>query len=134
MRRPSWAELVSQQERPTRQIEPRASSDTCGAPPGITVNPTGRLHTDASLTTKLAARSSYSRAFRMISGSWPSPARPRGGPWPFNSTIVDFERKRRAVSPEAIAAIRNALEAAGIEFIDEKWRRCWGTLAQAVSR
>ena len=35
------------------------------------------------------------------------------------STIVDFERKRRAVSREAITAIRNALEAAGIEFIDE---------------
>jgi transcriptional regulator with XRE-family HTH domain len=35
------------------------------------------------------------------------------------STIVDFERKRRDVSPEAIAAIRHALEAAGIEFIDE---------------
>jgi transcriptional regulator with XRE-family HTH domain len=35
------------------------------------------------------------------------------------STIVDFERKRRDVSPEAIATIRHALEAAGIEFIDE---------------
>ena len=35
------------------------------------------------------------------------------------STIVDFERKRRAVSPEAIGAIRRALEAAGIVFIDE---------------
>ena len=35
------------------------------------------------------------------------------------STIVDFERKRRDVSHEAIAAIRHALEAAGIEFIDE---------------
>ncbi len=35
------------------------------------------------------------------------------------STIVDFERKRRDVSPEAIAAIRHALETAGIEFIDE---------------
>ena len=35
------------------------------------------------------------------------------------STIVDFERRRRDVSPEAIAAIRHALEIAGIEFIDE---------------
>ena len=35
------------------------------------------------------------------------------------STIVDFERKRREVSHEAITAIRHALEAAGIEFIDE---------------
>ena len=35
------------------------------------------------------------------------------------STIVDFERNRRAVSPAAIAAIRRALEVAGIEFIDE---------------
>jgi hypothetical protein len=35
------------------------------------------------------------------------------------STVVDFERKRREVSDEAIAAIKRALEAAGIEFIDE---------------
>jgi predicted transcriptional regulator len=35
------------------------------------------------------------------------------------STIVDFERKRREVSDEAINAIKRALEAAGIEFIDE---------------
>jgi len=35
------------------------------------------------------------------------------------STIVDFERMRRTVSAEAINAIRRALEAAGIEFIDE---------------
>jgi transcriptional regulator with XRE-family HTH domain len=35
------------------------------------------------------------------------------------STIVDFERKRRDVSREAIDAIRHALEAAGIEFIHE---------------
>ena len=35
------------------------------------------------------------------------------------STIVDFERSRRHVSREAVQAIRCALEAAGIEFIDE---------------
>jgi transcriptional regulator with XRE-family HTH domain len=35
------------------------------------------------------------------------------------STIVDFERSRRAVSREAVQAIRKALELAGIEFIDE---------------
>ena len=32
------------------------------------------------------------------------------------STVVDFERLRREVSADAIAAIRSALEAAGIEF------------------
>jgi DNA-binding transcriptional regulator YiaG len=35
------------------------------------------------------------------------------------STIVDFEKKRREVSDDAVNAIRRALEAAGIEFIDE---------------
>ena len=35
------------------------------------------------------------------------------------STIVDFERMRRPVSDEAVAAIRSALERAGIDFIDE---------------
>ena len=35
------------------------------------------------------------------------------------STVVDFERERRVVSPEAIAAIRTALEFAGVEFIQE---------------
>jgi len=35
------------------------------------------------------------------------------------STVVDFEKSRRRVSDEAIQAIRNALEAAGIEFIEE---------------
>jgi transcriptional regulator with XRE-family HTH domain len=35
------------------------------------------------------------------------------------STVVDFERKRRQVSPEAIEAIRDALKRAGIEFVDE---------------
>ena len=33
------------------------------------------------------------------------------------STIVDFERERRAVSTESIHAIRVAFEAAGVEFI-----------------
>ena len=32
------------------------------------------------------------------------------------STVVDFERLRREVSADAIAAIRSALEAAGVEF------------------
>jgi hypothetical protein len=35
------------------------------------------------------------------------------------STVVDFERERRAVSPEAIGAMQRALEAAGVIFIDE---------------
>lgn len=35
------------------------------------------------------------------------------------STVIDFERERRAVSVQAIAAIRTALEAAGVEFIPE---------------
>ena len=35
------------------------------------------------------------------------------------STVVDFERERRQVSQEAVAAIRNALERAGVEFMDE---------------
>jgi transcriptional regulator with XRE-family HTH domain len=35
------------------------------------------------------------------------------------STIVDFERSRRPVSRDAVQAIQEALEHAGIEFIDE---------------
>jgi hypothetical protein len=35
------------------------------------------------------------------------------------STIVDFEKRRRVVSAEAVDAIRAALERAGIEFIDQ---------------
>lgn len=35
------------------------------------------------------------------------------------STVVDFERTRRAVSPDAIQAIRAALEAAGVIFVEE---------------
>ena len=35
------------------------------------------------------------------------------------STVVDFERERRSVSPQAVNAMRAALEAAGVEFIAE---------------
>jgi DNA-binding transcriptional regulator YiaG len=35
------------------------------------------------------------------------------------STVVDFEKTRRTVSEDAINALKRALEAAGIEFIDE---------------
>lgn len=35
------------------------------------------------------------------------------------STVVDFEKSRRIVSEDAIAAIRSALETAGVEFIAE---------------
>ena len=35
------------------------------------------------------------------------------------STVVDFERARRAVSEEAAQSIRAALETAGVEFIPE---------------
>ncbi|MGA2312461.1 MAG: helix-turn-helix transcriptional regulator [Xanthobacteraceae bacterium] len=35
------------------------------------------------------------------------------------STVVDFEKERRQVSPGAVEAIRTALERAGIEFINE---------------
>jgi transcriptional regulator with XRE-family HTH domain len=35
------------------------------------------------------------------------------------STIVDFERSRRPVSGAAVQAIREALEQAGVELIDE---------------
>ena len=35
------------------------------------------------------------------------------------STIVDFEKRRRRVSDEAIETMRQALERAGIEFIYE---------------
>jgi hypothetical protein len=35
------------------------------------------------------------------------------------STIVDFEKRRRQVSAVAVLAIRDALTARGVEFIDE---------------
>jgi len=35
------------------------------------------------------------------------------------STVVDFEKERRRVSPSAIEAMRNTLIKAGVEFIDE---------------
>ncbi len=34
------------------------------------------------------------------------------------STVVDFERERRTVSESAIAAIRAALEGAGVIFVE----------------
>ena len=36
------------------------------------------------------------------------------------STVVDFERQRRRVSDDAIADMRRALEAAGVEFTNGK--------------
>lgn len=35
------------------------------------------------------------------------------------STVIDFERERRVVSDSSIAAIRDALESAGVIFIEE---------------
>ena len=35
------------------------------------------------------------------------------------STIVDFEKSRRAVSSDAVQAMQVALETAGVEFIPE---------------
>lgn len=35
------------------------------------------------------------------------------------STVVDFEKARRAVSVDAMTVIQRALEAAGVEFIPE---------------
>jgi transcriptional regulator with XRE-family HTH domain len=35
------------------------------------------------------------------------------------STVVDFEKERREVSPAAVEKIRRALEAAGIDFLPE---------------
>jgi transcriptional regulator with XRE-family HTH domain len=35
------------------------------------------------------------------------------------STIVDFERERRAVSEDAVEKLQRALTAAGVDFIDE---------------
>jgi len=36
------------------------------------------------------------------------------------STIRDFEKKRRIPGPNNLAAIRAALQAAGVEFIDDE--------------
>ena len=36
------------------------------------------------------------------------------------STVVDFEKERRQVSEEAVAAICTALERAGVHFIEER--------------
>ncbi|MGX1786147.1 helix-turn-helix domain-containing protein [Bosea sp. NPDC055332] len=38
------------------------------------------------------------------------------------STIVDFERERRVVSADAVRAIKSALQAADVEFIDDARR------------
>ena len=35
------------------------------------------------------------------------------------STVIDFERERRVVSDQAIAAMQAALEAAGVVFLPE---------------
>ena len=35
------------------------------------------------------------------------------------STVVDYEKMRRQVSPEAVSTIRAALEQSGIQFISE---------------
>ena len=35
------------------------------------------------------------------------------------STVVDFEKERRQVSPESVGSIRRALVSVGVEFIDE---------------
>ncbi|WP_420345606.1 helix-turn-helix domain-containing protein [Pelagibius sp.] len=35
------------------------------------------------------------------------------------STVADFERGAREPQPESLAALRKALEAAGIEFLEE---------------
>jgi transcriptional regulator with XRE-family HTH domain len=35
------------------------------------------------------------------------------------STIVDFEKSRRRISPSAIEVLKNTLERLGIQFIDE---------------
>ena len=43
------------------------------------------------------------------------------------STVVDFEKERRQVSDDAVQAIQNALERAGITFISE------GSSRQGVS-
>jgi len=34
------------------------------------------------------------------------------------STVIDFERARRTVAEPSVQAIRSALEAAGIEFVN----------------
>ena len=35
------------------------------------------------------------------------------------STVVDFDKERRQVSPESVESIRRALVSAGVDFIDE---------------
>lgn len=47
------------------------------------------------------------------------------------STVVDFEKSRRAVSAEAVNAIQGALEAAGVQFIPENGGGAGVRLAKA---
>jgi hypothetical protein len=51
------------------------------------------------------------------------------------STVIDFERERRQVSEDAVAAIRTAIEKAGVEFTvggqpGVKLRQCGKHLAE----
>jgi transcriptional regulator with XRE-family HTH domain len=41
------------------------------------------------------------------------------------STVVDYERTRRTVSPDAVAVIRHALENAGVDFTNGKRPGVW---------
>ncbi len=50
------------------------------------------------------------------------------------STVVDFERERRVVSPDAAGAIRRALEDAGVIFLAENGDGPGVRLRKAVSR
>jgi hypothetical protein len=45
------------------------------------------------------------------------------------ATFLDFELQRRPASPETLAAIRAALEAAGGRFCAEERARRWATAA-----
>ena len=49
------------------------------------------------------------------------------------STIVDYERQRRTVSREAVEKMQNALEQAGVEFIDENGGGAGVRLRKAAS-
>ena len=47
------------------------------------------------------------------------------------STVVDFEKSRREVSEKAVAALRTALERAGVQFVTTE--KQIGVLKQLVS-
>ena len=49
------------------------------------------------------------------------------------STIVDYERQRRTVYREAVEKMQNALEQAGVEFIDENGGGAGVRLRKAAS-